>query len=367
MTRLELLPALAPEAERIWRSIEDIARPGYFLTWGWIENWLACLPRGEAPQLAIVREGDRPVAACMLGRRLILRHGVVPSRAVFVNATGLPARDDLTIEHNGFIQRPGTQMSLADLANLLPRDWDEIFLPAVDASAFTSLEAGHHHVLVDREVPVAFVDLEAVRASGDYLALLGKKTRGQIRRARRDLGTLDIAVATDVASAYAIYDELVALHSAQWNAKHEPGAFADPWIDHFHRRLIQQRHHLGEIQLLRVRAGNQVVGCTYSLIANGRVYVYQSGFAQFDDPHIKPGYVCHAAGVELAADAGHAIYDPLGGDARYKESLSTNTDRLVWLRIQRRLSRFAIESKLRDWKHARDAANSSHPPQAIAR
>jgi hypothetical protein len=235
--RVEVVPAYAPETERIWRSLEEVARPGYFLSWGWVENLLACLPRSEVPRLAIFRDGAAPIAACLLGQRWILRHGVLPSRAVFLNATGLPARDDLTIEHNGFLQRPGTQISLARLVDLLPRDWDEIFLPAVDADAFASLEVDHHTVLVDKEVPAPFVDLAAVRAAGDYLALISHKTRGQIRRARRELGSLTTEVAADLPTAFSIYDELVTLHTAQWHAKGQPGAFADPWIDHFHRRL----------------------------------------------------------------------------------------------------------------------------------
>ena len=353
MTHLELIDATDWRVEPTWRALEQVARPVYFLTWGWIENWLACLPAGEAPQLAVFHAGGRPIAAAMLGHRWLVRHHVVPSRAIFLNATGRPARDELCVEHNGLLQVPGTTVSLAALARVLPHHWDEIFLPAVDEAAFASLDAGPHRVLIDREVAAPFVDLEAVRRRGDYLALLGHKTRGQIRRARRELGPLQVEVAADLRAALATFDELIALHAAQWHKRGLPGAFADPWIEQFHRRLIERRLPHGEIQLLRVRAGECTIGCLYSFIANGRVHVYQSGFAAFDDPHIKPGYLCHAAAVEYDAAAGHAIYDPLGGDARYKEQLATGATRLRWLRIQRRLPWFALEARLRSWKHAR--------------
>lgn len=350
--RVELIAGDPSGIESIWRTLERRVNPSYFLSWGWVENWLACLPRRERPKLAVFEDGRRPVAACMLSQRLVLRHRVIPSRAVFVNATGAPARDDLTIEHNGLL---GERISLAQFAEAMPYEWDEIFLPGVDADAFAALDAGPYRVLVDKEVAAPFVDLAAVRAKGDYLALLSHKTRGQIRRARRELGAFQVEIAKDLDSAFAFYDELVALHTAQWHEKGQPGAFADPWIDHFHRRLIQQRLHHGEIQLLRVRAGDRTVGALYSMIASGRVHVYQSGFAKFDDPHIKPGYVCHAAAIEHAAASGLAFYDPLGGDSRYKESLSTSATRISWLRIQRRLPQFAIEERLRSWKHSLDA------------
>lgn len=341
---VELLPANAPRTEEIWRRLEARARPSYFLSWGWIENWLSCLPHRETPQLAVLGGG---AAATWISRRRLLRHHVIPSRAIYLNATGLPARDELTIEHNGIL---GARMPLRELVDAF-HDWDEIFLPGIDPDAFTSIDAGPHRVIVDKEVGAPFIDLAAVRARGDYLALLGHKTRAQIRRARRELGTLDVEVAADRDTAFAFYDELVALHTAQWHDRGEAGAFADPWIDHFHRRLIQQRLHLGEIQLLRVRANGGTVGLTYSMVASGRVHVYQSGFAKFDDPNIKPGFVCHAAGVELAAARGHAIYDPLGGSSRYKEALSTGASRMQWLRVQRKLPQFALEARLRRWKH----------------
>src|SRR5262245_21707951 len=63
---LETLAPYSSRAEATWRSLEAEARPTYFLTWGWIENWLACLPRDNAPPMVVVRHQDKPVAACFL-------------------------------------------------------------------------------------------------------------------------------------------------------------------------------------------------------------------------------------------------------------------------------------------------------------
>jgi CelD/BcsL family acetyltransferase involved in cellulose biosynthesis len=209
-----------------------------------------------------------------------------------------------------------------------------------------------------------------VRAVGDYLTLLASNTRSQIRRARRNLGPSELEVAKTAGHAQAIYDELVALHTATWQSRGQAGAFADPWFDRFHRRLIARRFAHGEIELLRLRAGGQTVGCTYNLIANGQVLFYQSGLAAFDDPRIKPGYLCHAAAVEHAATAGRATYDLLASNARYKLSLSTDAPQLRWLRVQRRLVRFSIEDQLRRWKHAYVAwrrRSDDGAPSSIAR
>jgi CelD/BcsL family acetyltransferase involved in cellulose biosynthesis len=347
---LALLDAQDPHVEPIWRALEAAARPAYFLTWGWISTWLEALPAAARPQLAVVRQGATAVAACFLGRRRLLRHGLVPTRTRSLNATGVAQFDELCIEHNAMLCVPGIAWPLQALIEGLPSDWDELALPAIDATPLAPPDG--YQLVVDREVSAPYVDLARVRAAGDYLSLLGANTRAQIRRARRLVGPCTLEVASSPAQALEIYEELVALHTASWRRRGEPGAFADPWFDRFHRRLIAQRFAHGEIELLRLRAHGQTVGCVYNLVAHGRTLFYQSGLAPFPSPQIKPGYLCQAAAIEHAAASGAAIYDLLGGDARYKASLSTGATRLIWVRVQRPLVRFALEESVRDLRRA---------------
>jgi CelD/BcsL family acetyltransferase involved in cellulose biosynthesis len=350
--QLEIVDPYAARAEAIWRDLERAARPAYFLTWGWIENWLAMLPREDAPALAVIHRGGEIAGACFLGRRTVLRHHVLPSRALFVNATGVEHQDELCIEHNGLL---GPGCSLGELIELLPDDWDELFLPAVDLDAFRELRVPDgYRARIARTCPAPFVDLARVRAAGDYLAVVSANTRAQIRRARRRLGACELEVAAALPDALALYDELIALHTACWRARGQPGAFADPWFERFHRRLIEQRFAHGEIMLARLRAGNDgaTVGCLYNLISGGRVLFYQSGLASFAEPTVKPGLVCHAAAIARCAEDGHAVYDLLGGAGRYKAQLATGTTELAWLCVQRARLRFAIEDRVRDLKHA---------------
>ena len=348
---LDFLDADDVRVAPIWRALEARASVSYFLSWGWIETWLACLPRDVRPPLALVREGDAPIAACFLGERHIVRHHLVPSHARYLNATGVPHIDELTIEHNGLIRAEGTALPLSALVELLPRDWDELVLPGIDASELASLAASPERVRVDREVAAPFVDLARVRASeGGYVALLGADTRSQLRRARRGVGALRVERAEDLDQARDIYEELVALHTTSWRARGEPGAFADNWFDQFHRRLIEQRFASGEIELLRLSAGGRTLGCVYNFVYQGRVVFYQSGLASEEDPRIKPGMLCQAEAIERAARAGHAIYDFLGGDSRYKRSLATDAGVIAWATVQRDRMRFAIEDRLKGWK-----------------
>lgn len=356
--QLELIDPYCPDVERVWRGLDEPSTRSFFLSWSWMENWLACLPRAHAPRLAVIREDQRPVAAFFLTRRNLMRLGVLGSRALFFNTTGVPRFDSLLLECNGVV---GRDVSVGRLVDLLPDDWDELFLPGLRVGAFGGVAdtvIRGFRVRVERAVPSYFVDLDRVRAHG-YLALLGGQTRGQLRRAQREAGTLELDAAQDERTAFAIYDELVALHQQLWRARGQPGAWADPWFDRFHRRLISQRFRHGEIQLARLRCERGVLGALYNFVHRGRVYQYQSGFAMFPNRHLKPGYLAHAAAIEHAAALGHTVYDFLGGDRRYKKSLATGQSSLVWARVQRARFRFLVEDRLRAWARAHRAGGDT--------
>ena len=290
-----------------------------------------------------------------LGHHREVRHGFVASRQHILNATGITRFDELCLEHNGVVGH--LEGGIAALVERLPRDWDEIVLPAVSPAAI-----GHAAGLqIDRAALAPYVDLAKVRACG-YLPVLGASTRAQLRRARKSCGPLRIERADTARDALAIYDELVALHGANWRARNDAGAFVDPWFDAFHRRLITERFAAREIELVRIRASDRTLGCLYNFVWRGRVVFYQSGISAPRDPHDKPGYLCHAEAIEAAAAAGRDIYDFGSGSTEYKQRLATDAVTLVWARIQRPRVRFAIERQLRAWKHQRGAPFANGRP-----
>jgi CelD/BcsL family acetyltransferase involved in cellulose biosynthesis len=348
--QLELVDPHSSDAERVWRDLEAASRPSYFLSWAWVATWLACLPRHVVPQLAVIIVGGAPIAACFLAKRLVMHRRVVPSRAVFLNTTGVKKFDRLWIEYNGLV---GHDVALRDLLRMVPGRWDELHLPGLHERALGDVTSVAD-VQIDRRVPSFFVDLDKARARG-YLALLSGQTRSQVRRAQREAGDVRVEIAGDLSHAMDIYSELVTLHTAQWRARGKPGAFADPWFDRFHRMLITDRFAHGEIQLVRVRNASGPIGCLYNFTHAGRVLQYQSGMSLFENDKLKPGFVCHAAAIEHAATSGLALYDFLGGDARYKKSLSTDHTWLIWARVQRRRIRFFVADRIRRLRDLRRA------------
>ena len=332
-----------PRIEQIWRDLEVDANPSYFQSWGWIENWLACLPREHIPPLAVVTHDDRPIAAFFLGQRRVLRHGFIPSALLYLNTTG---DDDHCVEHNNVLRTP-SGVTLDRIIELLPAGWDELVLPAVGRGALSELGsiASRYQVRIDREANAPFVDLELVRSvDGGYPALLSPATRAQIHRSQGAVGPLEVEVARDEIHAIDIYYELTRLH-----ARHD-NALRDPVLATLHRRLIETRLRHGEIQLVRVRAGGATIGCLYNFIHGDRVLGHQIAVERFADPHVKPDFLCHVAAIDRGALAGMAVYELPVGDARPRRGLATGETRRLWLRVQR--PRFAIATRLQRWRHA---------------
>ena len=321
----------AGEVETAWRSLEARFRPPWFLRWAWVENWLASLPPGLDLRLAVAGTVAQPEAGCFIGCRRRWRHGLFPVRECHLNATGFPAYDNLWIEYNTV---PGRSLTWSDLLAALPEGWDEFHLPGLDMAAFPGNALGMAppglHGTLGKAIPSPGVDLEAVRRreaeGGDYLDLLGRNTRGQIRRSWRQAeanwGPVRLEEAGDAKAGVAFLERLAAIHQQSWRERGEPGVFGEEWFLGFHRRLVER--HFGEgVQLLALRAGEQELGYLYNLVADGRVLFYQCGIPRLADNRIKPGLMAHTAAIRHNAARGHALYDFLGGDTRYKQSLAT--------------------------------------------
>jgi CelD/BcsL family acetyltransferase involved in cellulose biosynthesis len=191
-----------------------------------------------------------------------------------------------------------------------------------------------------RESP--FVDLEKLRASGKgHLDTVSRNTREQIRRSLRryaDRGELTVTVATTPHEARQAFAEMVQLHEARWQAAGELGGFATSLRKQFHTAFVEHGAATGHMHLLRVHAGDHLLGVLYNLVANGQVCFYQSGLQYEADKQLKPGLAVHHLAIEYYLAHGYREYDFLPsepGEGRYKLSLATSSRRLGTLRLQR--------------------------------
>jgi CelD/BcsL family acetyltransferase involved in cellulose biosynthesis len=365
------------ELQAEWCELQSRADHSFFLSWTWTGTWLKSLSAADLPRLMRCRSGDRTVGLALLGSRQVRRHRIISSNGLHLNTTGDELLDDITIEYNALLidaqVHDAVQSAMLNhLINEVPA-WDECHLPGMTHVA-AELTAAPGTRLRQRTSATFQIDLDRLgtepkASSGaleeapakaadkdveDYLELLGHKPRYQIRRSLRQyalLGPLKLEAAQTLEQAHAFMAELQTLHSAYWASKGRPGAFLNNYVVSFHQQLIDAAFQRGEVQLLRLSAGDKVISCMYNFVYLGKIYHYQSGinYTLFDGQD-SPGLVSHAMAVCFNAVAGHRWYDFMAGDLRYKRSLCTDTGELHWLVLQRDLLKFNVEDLLRRLK-----------------
>lgn len=347
-----------------WQAVEARAHPSLFQSWGWIRTWLRTMPATLSPLLLSIHDGEEECGLAVICRHRRRRYGWLVSHGLFLNETGDPALDALTVEFNGVLAVEGveTRAAVAAIHHLVSSvdGWDELYLsgivcePDCDYVALASRAGLTPHLL--SEQPCDYVDLESVRAGGeDYLSGLSKNTRYQIRRSLRryeERGALTIRVAASVEEALTFFYRMKALHQAYWLGRGESGAFGNPVFEDFHRAYIVDRFSSGEIHLVRIAAGDDDIGFLYNMLHDGHVYSYQSGFVYEEDAAMKPGLVSHYLAICDASARGARIYDFMAGAAQHKMSLGTHRREMVWIAARKPRLRFRLENGLRDIKHA---------------
>jgi CelD/BcsL family acetyltransferase involved in cellulose biosynthesis len=282
----------------------------------------------------------------------------MPVKTISLNTTGIAEYDRLVIEYNAFLSRSSSGCALKQILDSMPIEWEEFLLPWLDMSLCPGNclqdRLRPYHVLTRKESPSYYVDLQKVReCNGDYLSLLGKNTRRQMRRTERrysENGTVKLQVAATVDEGLKVYDEMVDLHRQTWKERGRDCAFNSDYFYSFHRNFIIKRFATGEIQLVKLTCGEETIGCLYNFVYEGKVYSYQSGFNYKGDKKMQPGYLTIAQAIIYNSTIGNLTYDFLAGDAKYKRSLSTDCNKLVWAAIQKPYFKFRVERLLEKLK-----------------
>lgn len=328
--------------ETRWRALEAAATPSFFQSW----SWLGCLAaeRFPKPRLLAARIDGQDVALALFNQG---RSRLSPV-TLWLGESGIAEFDALYVEHNGVLAADGHgDLSAQCLAATL-RHASRIVLSGVGDAQLQAARATGAVARLVKSQPTPFVDFS--KLSGPYLAGLSANARYQLRRSAKRYaarGALALHRAATLPDAMAVLDDLARLHQATWTARGRPGAFANPAFRRFHDALIKTALPRGEIDLLRITAGDTLVGCLYNFRYRGHVLAYQSGFDhQGAGDHEKPGLTCHHLAIEAARADGMTRYDFLAGDDRYKTSLAADATTLHWLDLNRPWSPRGLATRL---------------------
>lgn len=347
-SNLEVAITRAPSpamVEGIWREIEDQADNSFFLSGHWINAWLqAARPNGFL--IVAYCRGAPAGAAIAVRAPRSLRN---PLRNQYrLHETGDHQVDGLFIEYNGVIgARPVTTKILSAMLSALEEATAKTLLQSIAVPHLIINAASPEFVdLVRRQYKNAtvlrrdrspFIDFERLRRERlDYLDALSANSRQQLRRARRafeSFGHLQLERARSVVQARDFLAGLKPLHIARWHSLGKRSGFDNPAFEPMLNALIASGVDTGAVDVLRITAGDRLLGYLVNFSYRGIVMNYTSGFAYGGDHRLKPGLVSHLLAIEQANASGAASYKFLAGGGRYKDSLSTDSEELVGLRI----------------------------------
>jgi hypothetical protein len=302
------------------------------------------------PVLLEACEDGRTVALALFNRR----RGRLGGATLWLGESGDAALDSVFVEHNGPLIERGREALLGDClaaafaAPLAGARRRSLVLSGVDATHVAAAGQVPGVLLRRAARPAPFVQFGR---PGGYLDGLSANTRYQLRRSARAYaarGPLTVRRAATVAEGRAYLAALAGLHQASWTSRGQPGAFARPEFLDFHHALIARTLPDGETDLLRVSAGDAVIGYLYNFRFRGVVSAYQSGFDYAAaQPHQKPGLTCHHQAIEMYRAEGIERYDFLAGGDRYKTSLANAATTLHWVELVPRRSFRGVLAALR--------------------
>jgi CelD/BcsL family acetyltransferase involved in cellulose biosynthesis len=154
----------------------------------------------------------------------------------------------------------------------------------------------------------------------DYLAIVSKSHRKQLRRLDRDFfrsGRARMHWVHDPDQLEHALDVLIRLHQRRWKRLGWPGCFASERFLKFHREVALRMLAFDALSMSWLELDGRPVAAEYHLRGNGIVYAYQSGIAP-DSLEYQPGHLSHLATIRRAIERGDRAFDFLRGDEPYK-------------------------------------------------
>jgi CelD/BcsL family acetyltransferase involved in cellulose biosynthesis len=343
--RVERLPEL-DALEARWRALEVRSRGSFFQSWIWIGTWLRTLcPLPRARLMSVWLEGECVGLGVVVEQRRLFALGL---KHVRLHQVGERVADSITVEFNGMLSLDGCEHDVlaACVAHFEhhERHWLTLYLPGLDMDGIPLERLRSPKLRLQMMArPTPYVDLANLRQNQqDYVSTVpGSSTRARLRRTARKLsdqfGPLACSTAVTLPDRLAFFDELVRLHQAHWDEDTgENGAFGDSHVLAFHRALIAASTPDAGVHLMRLEAGDTVVGYLYHLVWRGTSCFYQAGI---DYRRIgqsgSPGLLLLASAINEFLGNGFDRYELMAGHVDYKRSLAMAEGRMGWLSVDR--------------------------------
>lgn len=162
--------------------------------------------------------------------------------------------------------------------------------------------------------------LELPNSWEEYLKMLGKNMREQIKRYPKRLGkefAVEYSLAQTERETQIALDDLFRLHGARWRARGQTGVLATPRRQKFHRAVCSAFLKNDWLRLWTLRCNEKPVCVLLNYFYNGKYYFFIGGF----DPEYSRwsvGVCLFSVIFQRAIDEGAREFDFLKGEEEYK-------------------------------------------------
>lgn len=343
--------------ESKWCQLQEDCKPVFFLTWDWIGAWLETV----SPNFILVEatRNHEVVGLGILVERFEYRNGFVFSRQLHLNKTGNQDEDQIWIEYNDFLLEPTfasyTRLKIIEkIIHKLP--FDELHIGVADTKVlddFSGYKLGRKHTWTATSYEV---NLQKSTTKEDALEdILSRNTRQQLRKnvsLYEQKGELKIEIAESLSVAEEWLQQIAKWHIQRWENSEVGSGFSNPSFVSFHKRLIANNIETKKIELLKVSAGDYVIGYLYNFINDDVVRFYLSAFRYEKQNKYKPGLLTHFLAIKHYKAVGKRVYDFMAGDARYKRSFATHSYPVYHTVLQKRKPLINLENILRGFKQS---------------
>lgn len=312
--------------EKIWSKLhEDTQKEGPFLAPEWIKYWYnACYIK---PTLITYYSNNILAGACFIGELKRKKFGI-NFRTALLNQSGDRESDQAWIEYNDLLCPDEHKGHFYRLLTeyLQQKGFDLFHLSMLHENAAKQ----YKHLLsvqrYDEVITKGYKTNLQNNANGFIFEKLSKNTRSQTRRSNRNLecafGPLKVLLPKSTKEKSDFFDILATFHIQKWGTTPDGSGFNNlSFVKHQKKLLVGTDLS----QIIGVFAGDTPLGFCINYLYENQVYFYCSGVNRtIATSHMKPGYSMHLALMEHYATMGFKTYDFLGGESRYKASLSDN-------------------------------------------
>lgn len=356
-----------------WSTLFEAAgRGSVFLSPAWTQTWLERFGAAFDGHWVRWEVAGRVVAGCLLLERKVPVKGL-PLRTLYLNATGDAPVPTPFPEYNDLLCVPGHEAAVLDdlAAWLRSRRWSRLRLCGHEASSTAEgLLTRLRHRAIERDCkPSRYVDLGQLGDRPFETTVPGKAgthVRRNLREYRERLGELQVTRPNGLDETLQAFEAMRRLHLERWKDRDETTTLADEGVVAFHRALIARLWPAGQVEVLRVGNADTEVGYLYNFIVDGKVFVFQTGFAYEASSKWSPGLLTHTLAIEHYRARGLREYDLLSGDALYKRTLANGVRDLYWTVLYRDTAWIRALLAVRDLRDRLAKKSASHPLDVVA-